>query len=106
MNNEWLIVIYRDKDKICYHVHMDKSYVYTIAGSLMRILDNVQGNELFGVGIFQDDPKVIKAIKDNLHGFDEREFTNTEIMVLLNIAKINAECGMSMLSEGGLEALL
>lgn len=106
MNNEWLIVIYRDKDKICYHVHMDKSYVYTIAGSLMRILDNVKGNELFGVGIFQDDPKVIKAIKGNLHRFDEREFTNTEIMVLLNIAKINAQCGMSMLREGGLEALL
>ena len=49
---------------------------------------------------------IIKAIKDNLHGFDEREFTNTEIMVLLNIAKINAQCGMSMLREGGLEALL
>lgn len=106
MNINWLIVIYREKDRICYHARMDKSYVYTIAGSLMRILDNVQGNELFGVGIFQDDPKVIKDIKDNLHVFDEREFTNTEIMVLLNIAKINAQCGMSMLSEGGLEALL
>lgn len=106
MNNKWLIVIYRDKDKICYHAHMDKSYVYTIAGSLMRILDNVQGNEVYGVGILQDDPKVIMGIKDNSHGFDEREFTNTEIMVLLNMAKINAQCSMSMLSEGGLEALL
>lgn len=106
MNTNWLIVIYRDKDKIGYHVHMDKSYVYTIAGSLMRTLDNVQDNELLGVGIFQDDPEVIKALKDILPGFDEREFTNTEIMVLLNIAKINAQCGMSMLREGGLEALL
>lgn len=106
MNNKWIIVIYREKDKICYHAHMHMSYAYTTASSLMQILDNVQCNELFGVGIFQDGPKVINAIKDYLHGFDEREFTNTEILVLLNIAHINAQSGMSMLSEGGLEALL
>lgn len=105
MNNEWLIVICREKDKICYHAHMDKSYVYTLACSLMRILDNVKDNEMLGVGIFPDEAEVLKYLKETTAIFDEREFTNTEIMVLLNIAKINAQCGMSTLSEGGLEAL-
>lgn len=106
MNNDWLIVIYRVNDKICYHVHMDKSYVYTIAGSLMRILDNVQGNEMLGVGIFHDTTRMLKAIKETVPFLDEREFTDSEIMVLLNMSKINAECGMAMYREGGLERLL
>lgn len=105
MNTNWLIVIYRDKDKICYHAHMDKSYAYILAGVLLWKLDKKE-NQTYGMNIFPDIPEVLKAIKDSLTSFNEQVLTDTEVSLLLVIATTKAQSGVNRIVESKTGGLL